>query len=156
MRNFLFLLSAIPVHLFASGNLYLWNSDGEKRVFELSTKPTVTYTEENIVFKTTDTELLFPVSDCLRFSFNDDDELTGINDIVRPATVPRIFLGDRTLSVSTCEPNSTIDLYTIEGKIVMQGRTDSNGSWSSELTGLNAGVYVVKTKNISFKFIIRQ
>lgn len=70
-------------------------------------------------------------------------------EVMKPAL--NLQAGDAKLNGA--KPNSPVFIYDLNGKMVMQTRTDADGSVTVSASTLTKGIYVIKTTTSTFKFL---
>ena len=114
---------------------------------------------ENGVFTltTTTTTVTYNATEVLKFTLGDIDGNPVTDDIggIEAKAEPNVDRhGDR-LYFTDCKPNSPIRIYNMGGRRVDTQRTDDNGQAEISLSGLKAGVYILKSDDITFKITKR-
>ena len=159
MKNLILCVMAMlaSTHALAQDNVgyqsvRVTDAQGTYLLFAFSDKPTVTFTEDYVVITAGDDEAQYPVSEMLTFEFV--TEGTAVDQVKTDDTTCFRFTGSEIVAtgLSAMQP---VAVFTIDGKLVGQGRADSNGQWIMSLDELSDGSYVVKSNQTTFKFIVR-
>ena len=89
----------------------------------------------------------------MKIYFDVGDNSDGIKDVEasQPEDVQFAFR-DGDLVVSGGEAGAIVNLYRLDGVSAGQFRLDGNGTVTIPTGSLSKGLYIVKTKQISFKF----
>ena len=88
----------------------------------------------------------------IRFTY-DGKSAAGIDEMtIDPA---EISMQDGTLVISQMKANSTVNVYSTDGKLVRQLKAQRAGTYRLSLSSLRAGVYLVKADNITYKITKR-
>ena len=123
--------------------------------FVLADKPKVTFEGTNLKVtceNNASASYTFNLSDVIRFTY-DGKSAVGIDEMtVDPA---EISMQDGTLVISQMKANSTVNVYSTDGKLVRQLKAQRAGTYRLSLSSLRAGVYLVKADNITYKITKR-
>lgn len=128
-----------------ANSIYANLIDGEQTEIVLSSKPTIEYTEDNVIIITKKETIEIPLSNLVNISFLDQTETgtTSINE-VKTSPLP-LYTGD-------ANGNSDILVYLTNGKLVKKFPSISLSS-QINLQDLSAGLYIVKIGNKSIKYL---
>lgn len=129
MKHFfviLLLMGGLPV--FAQNTLNVWLIDGSKVSFTFAEKPVVSHADNILSISSTAASVEYPVSDVVRFTF-EDAETTKV------------------LSVKS-DVAGEVSVFDLQGTLVKRFK----GS-SFSLEGLPQGVYIIKSNRSTYKFI---
>ena len=133
----------------------VWLSETSKHSYALSEKPKVTMAGGVFTLTTTQTAVTYNATDVLKFTLGDiDGGIVDVDDIAVKAGPGVDRQADR-LIFTGCKPNSVIGIYSLDGRLADQQRADGDGRAEVSLSGLKAGVYVVKSDSITFKIAKR-
>lgn len=113
--------------------------EGTTATYVLSTKPVISYSEENVTIKTQSLEDSYPINDVKSFSFV-DNESAGLEDMSQNVTY------DFRNNVFTCEGHD-IQVFNLSGQSVAAGNS------SVSLETLGCGTYIVNAGNRSIKVL---
>ena len=134
--------------------LIVLTKDNVLHQFVLADKPTVTFegTQLKVTCEKASASASFNLADVIRFTY-DGKSAAGIDEMtVDPA---EISMEDGTLVISQMKANSTINVYSTDGKLVRQLKSQRAGTYRLSLSSLRAGVYLVKADNITYKITKR-
>ena len=134
--------------------LIVLTKDNVMHHFVLADKPTVTFegTQLKVTCEKASASASFNLADVIRFTY-DGKSATGIDEMtIDPA---EISMEDGTLFISQMKANSTVNVYSTDGKLVRQLKTQRAGTYRLSLSSLRAGVYLVKADNITYKITKR-
>ena len=134
--------------------LIVLTKDNVMHHFILADKPTVTFegTQLKVTCEKASASASFNLADVIRFTY-DGKSATGIDEMrVDPA---EISMQDGTLVISQMKANSTVNVYSTDGKLVRQLKAHRAGTYRLSLSSLRAGVYLVKADNITYKITKR-
>ena len=94
----------------------------------------------------------FNLADVIRFTY-DGKSAAGIDEMtIDPA---EISMQDGTLVISRMKANSTVNVYSTDGKLVRHLKAQRAGTYRLNLSSLRAGVYLVKADNTTYKITKR-
>lgn len=118
--------------------------------FVLADKPKVTFEGNQLMVtcENASASASFNLSDIIRFTYEGKDA-AGIDELtVDPA---EISMEGGTLVISQMKANSTVNVYSMDGKLVRQLTAQRAGTYRLSLSSFPAGVYLVKADNTTFK-----
>lgn len=133
----------------------VWMNETVKHSYALSEKPKVTMDNGVFTLTTTQTTVTYNATDVLKFTLGDKDGgIVDVDDIAVKAEPGVDRQADR-LIFTGCKPNSVIRIYSMDGRLAESQQVDADGRAEVSLSGLKAGVYVVKSDSITFKIAKR-
>lgn len=154
--NFLLLLLlAWPIEMLADdqlATLIVKMKSGSETAFFLKDKPQVKFEGTNLKVTSSAGDATFALADVLRFTYAKKDP-AGINETIDEKT--GVALQDDVLVISQMKANSTVNVYSMDGKLVRQLTAQRAGTYRLSLSSLPAGVYIVKADNITYKITKR-
>lgn len=123
-------------------------SDGTEFSFLFSANPILTFTDDAIILTTTSSnvELLRTVSYVATF-----DTSTGIQNVRNVQKENYYKIGESSIEIHSMSAD-LVRLYSVNGMLYDTGRCDEDGHVTFETSNLPKGIYVVKSKEINFKF----
>jgi hypothetical protein len=140
-----------PAVLLAQNTVTIHQKDGRKVSYGFSVKPVITYTDNDLVITTENAEMQYPLLSVSKITFQ--DQSAGVNAITEESKVPVLELDDYVVSISGAKAGVTVSLTGTDGKTLINARTDSEGEVSFSIAEQPAGVYVIKSENLTFKII---
>lgn len=148
----LLLLWLTAAGAWAQNAIVVCQNDGTMAKFAFTEKPVVTYSAGELVMTTNKTSVQYPMNRLLKIYFDVAEVPDGIDvEVTQPEDVQFAFR-DGALVVSGGEAGAIVNLYRLDGVPAGQFRLDGNGSVTIPTGSLNKGLYIVKTKQVSFKF----
>lgn len=130
------LLLACQMLAFADGSaLLITFKDGKKAGYILSQKPTVTFADSKLNIKVDDASTEYNVADVNTFTFVDEKEITGIEEIAKGNSLFEYRNG------RIHAEGASIQVYSLDGKQLTHGET------TVSLANYPNGVYVIKMNN---------
>lgn len=149
------LISAFPI--FADSDIVmttlLVSVEGEETIsLSLDDKPTITFTEQDCVISTERQELYFPLSTRIECSFASKE--SGVDSNMADRGISVTMYG-KTMNIDGLTPDCELFIYDCNGLMVYRGAADDEGFISIDLSGFTAGIHVLKTNQLSYKFILK-
>lgn len=141
-----------PFEAIAQNNpntLVVWAKDGSSSVFALTDKPTVSFTETNMIITSEKTEIDFPLEKMERLSYSYD--AVNIHDLQSDSH--HVRMSGNTIVFPSLEANSKINIYTSDGSVVLTKTIETKGDYSISIEGLKPGIYLVNVNNLSYKIV---
>lgn len=136
----------------AQNAIVVCQNDGTMAKFAFTEKPVVTYSAGELVMTTNKTSVQYPMNRLLKIYFDVAEVPDGIDvEVTQPEDVQFAF-SDGVLVVSGGEAGAIVNLYRLDCVSAGQFRLDGNGSVTIPTGSLSKGLYIVKTKQVSFKF----
>ena len=123
---------------------------GEVALFAFADQPELTYTATDLVLTTTQTSVQYPISNLRKVAFERADMPEGIDKI---EVTKQFTFRDGQIIIEGGTPNALVNIYTIQGALVLQYRLDGDGNGMISTTGLNGADYILTTGSLTFKFI---
>lgn len=126
--------------------------EGEESInLSFDNMPTVTFTEQNLVITTDLQDLMFPLTTKIDFSFTaDESAVESIQE--NPVTVTLI---NHEITISGMQEGVAVNIYNIAGATVYNGTTDADGSLYINLSDWSTGIYILKSNQLSYKFLLK-
>ena len=129
----------------------VWNTDGTFTAYKCADHPAVYPDSTGLVLKVNDTQVVFPLNEVRKFTF-DDDQLSDIEETAQRNGTYEIT--QNYIKVDDLKAGTVVAIYDVNGKLAIQKQA-SDGSASIDISSLSHGVYVVKAGNTNFKFMKR-
>lgn len=120
------------LNISAQSVLNILEKKGNVTSFSFSEKPKITYTPTDLVINTTTTSIEFPLSSLSKLTFSDSDVSDGIESVI-------VNSGD----------DKSVEVFNTHGQLVK--RYKKNATSAISFDNLPAGLYIIKTKNKSYK-----
>lgn len=143
------ILLAVPV--FSQNTITINQKDGQQFSFGFADKPVITYTENDLVLKTTKTEVQYPLSSLSKITFTDAE--TGVDAIRDDIQSPALTLDDYVINITGAKAGINVSLIATDGKTIGTYKTDQDGSVSFSIADLSLGIYIIKSENLTFKVL---
>jgi hypothetical protein len=144
-------LGLLPLGLYAQNTLTVHQKDGEHFSLGFEEKPVVTFTDTELVFKSTKTELRYALAVVAKFTFDDvEDAVIGIKS---DATKASITLGECTVSITGAKADVTVSLIASDGKQLQTYRAGQDGSLTFSIADLPQGTYIIISESLTCKIL---
>ncbi|MBQ7941946.1 MAG: Ig-like domain-containing protein [Muribaculaceae bacterium] len=131
----------------------VWLESGGIVAYSLVEHPQVTYNEGILEVATDVKEIMLEPDKVNKFTINgsipdvavaiDENEMAG----------KKIVKGNDSVSFVNCRPGMDVYVYTMGGMLLKTTKTDSDGMLYLSLEELDAGVYIVKSEEITSKIL---
>ena len=146
-----FLVALLVCPVFSQNTLTIHQKDGQQFSFGFEEKPVITYTDTDLVLKTTKTELQYPLLSLAKFTFTDvEDAVIFIKDDKLDA---KLELGNFTVSINGAKSGIEISVIASDGKTLVKYKTDEDGSVTFSIAELPEGIYIIKSESLTCKIL---
>ena len=129
--------------------LDVWAKSGEKFTYYLSEHPVAAYSGSDLVLKTDELTVNYPLSELHKFTF--DSEAASVETISLPDG--RMQMQKGMLCLSGFRAGERVSIYSMEGQNVMNETVSADGTATLFIQSLATGVYVVKAGSVTHKII---
>ena len=132
----------------ASNELVIhFHSGSTQRFVLLDEEPVITFADDNIIVKTTTSEVTYTMEEVNFFDYENSTP-TAIGTVGDSDGM--LVTGDR-IVFNGLPAGSKIQVYATRGQLYLTATADANGHAELSLTTLPVGVYIVKAHQISTK-----
>ena len=128
--------------------------DGEKVDFLLEHNPRVVNGDGFITVVDRDITIEYQLDNVDKYMLGVDDAYTGIDKINDDAS-GKIQSKTGLISLSGFKASEPVVVTNINGVVMFESATDTEGTLSISTSAYPSGIYIVKIKNQTFKFIKR-
>lgn len=146
----LFLFLTIVTSAFADPCVVVNTTEGET-VFFFSENPRFTYDGQIVKLSTTKLLLEYAPSNIISVKLENRVN-TGI-DTVKEKKKITYDISDTKIIIRGCSAGESVRLYTTNGASIVKAYASGNGDASINLSSLQKGIYIIKTRTSSFKII---
>ena len=148
------LLSLFTMMSAANKNaIRVYEVGGNSVVYLLSAHPSVTFSGDELVLKTDDIEVAYPLTASAKFEFVEaPEEAAGIRSTQAD---PSFKITADEIVISHVCPNSAVSIYNLSGQVVKSGQANSEGRVIMNPLNLSKGTYIVKSEQVTFKIFIK-
>lgn len=137
--------------LFSQNTLTIHQKDGQQFSFGFEDKPVVSFTDSDLIVKSTKTELTYALSSVSKFTFDDiEDAVISINDDAAKAV---ITLDSYTVSITGAKADIEVRLNSSDGKLLQSYKTTQNGSLTFSIAELPKGTYIISSESLTCKIL---
>ena len=152
LQLLLFMLLALPIGMLADSQntLVVTLKNGAETAFFLKDQPNVTFEGTNLKVVSQKETVTFTLSDVLRFTYVKKDP-SGIDETVVDPT--EVSFEGGVLVISQLKQGASVDIYSLDGKLVRQLKAHHSGTYRLGLSELPTGLYLVKADNITYKIM---
>lgn len=141
----------ITLSLLAQNTLTVHQKDGQEFSFGFEEKPLVTFTETELVVKTSKVELRYELSKFSKFTFDEKKIDDAVNPIVENKA--SITLDEYTVCISGAKADILVRLIASDGHILQQYKTDTDGSVTFSISELPEGTYIIASESLTCKIL---
>ena len=132
--------------------LVVETKDHVKTAYMLADKTQVRFAGTNLRVVSTKADVTYQLSDILRFTY-ETRSTTGISEL--RTTQAEVDYMDGQLVISGIKAGGSVNVYSLEGKLVKQLTAQRSGTYRLSLASLSKGVYIVKADNVTYKIMKR-
>lgn len=152
LQLLLLMLLALPIGMLADSQntLVVKLKNGAETTFFLKDKPNVTFEGTDLKVVSNKETVTFALSDVLRFTYVKKDA-SGIDETVVDPT--EVSYDGGVLVISQLKRGASVDIYSLDGKLVRQLKAYRSGTYRLSLSELPTGLYLVKADNITYKIM---
>lgn len=153
MKRIFLLFSAAMLmsSVFAQNTLTIHQKDGQQFSFGFADKPVITYTDTDLVLKTTKTEVQYPLASLAKFTFTDSE--TAVAPINEGKSDAKLELDNYMVRITGAKAGITVTVIGPDGKTVGNYKTDSEGSVTFSIADLPQGLYIINSENLTCKIL---
>lgn len=136
----------------------LWMHDGGCIAYPLSQYPIILANKNRTIIKMQKEEIEYSTSDIHKYTLSktapevsEYNDMTPIKELQENKT--DIRMESNSIVLSQCVADMPVSLYSINGQLVGTYKTDSNGYLAIPMNNLSKGIYIIKSKSITYKII---
>jgi hypothetical protein len=148
MKKIIFLLLLVinTSTLIANNTLVVHLQSGTKASFTLTTEPIITFSGTNMIITCGTSYTTYGIDDVSYYDY--DDVETDISTIKNKSNLSR--QGD-VITLSLLNSGSRVNLYNVEGQLIISKKADTRGNLTINLSTLSKGVYLLKSNTLTIK-----
>lgn len=135
-------------------NLCLY--DGSCFTYPFSQHPIIVADKDTTIVKTYTESIEYKTSDVYKYTLDkvepvvgEYNEMTSVEGI--QANTPNLRMGQNCIVLSQCEPDMSVSMYSVSGQLIGTYQTDTNGYLAIPTNGLSKGIYIIKSRSITYK-----
>ena len=121
---------------------------GERMICQFSENPKLTHNDKTVTLATSRVTVTYQTSEITKV-YIDGDSSTKIESVNIDGE--KIIINDDAVYLTGLSNGQIIRVYSVKGDLVKSLPVSDNGSVTIQLTNLPKGLYIIKTKNQSFK-----
>lgn len=133
--------------------LVVWQKNGEKVRFDLAEEPVTTFSDGMLVIKTNSTASSFLLENIVRYTY--EGEMNSIDAPLIQDGEIRYSQSDNQMRFDGLADGVTVTLYATDGRPLSVQHAQKGQPSVVSLANYPAGVYIVKIKDVTYKFIKR-
>ena len=141
----------LSVPLFSQNTLTIHQKDGQQFSFGFDDKPVITYTDTDLVLKTTKTEVQYPLASVAKFTFTDVED--AVIPIKQDSNAAQLELDGYVVSITGAKAGINVLVIGSDGKTLGTYKTDSDGSATFSVADLPQGLYIINSENLTCKIL---
>ena len=136
--------------------LNLWLHDGGCIIYPLSQYPMIVANKDTTIIKTRIESIEYNTLDIHKYTLGtvivgEYNDMTPIKELQENKT--DIRMESNSIVLSQCVADMPVSLYSINGQLVGTYKTDSNGYLTIPMNNLSKGIYIIKSRSITYKII---
>lgn len=137
---FCFLAGMAATAMANDTQIKIWKKQGGTVSYALSAKPRITYSGNQLQLNTNGVSVTYPLADVDRITF--EPVTNNIEGIMQPQQGHcLISVTAEGINIEGATPNEPVVLYTIDGRLLRNFRTDSRGTLTIKLVNESAFLY---------------
>lgn len=137
--------------LFGQNTLTIHQKDGQQFSFGFDDKPIITYTDTDLVLKTTKTEVQYPLASVVKFTFTDVED--AVIPIKQDGNAAQLELDGYVVSITGAKADINVSVVGPDGKTLGTYKTASDGSVTFSIADLPQGLYIINSENLTCKIL---
>lgn len=154
---FLMLMHALAGATVAYSNelaqLVIHAVDGTQVSYILSQQPRISFTSTDIIVTSNDVEISYERLKIAKFTYEILDFQEGITNLLSGQKSFEIV--DNTIIFSHLQANSVVNIYSIDGSLILHNEISSSGEYMFPLKNISEGVYLVNVNSLTYKFLLK-
>ena len=132
----------------------VWLNDGSINSLHLGDRPVARYDEGTFHIVSSRLTVDYPAETVRKFTISSTED--GTDDIqAETFGRPEIFGQQGEITISGSTPNSALSIYNMSGARLATYRTDGSGCLNFSIADYPSGIYIVKSKTLTYKIIKR-
>ncbi len=141
----------LSVPLFGQNTLTIHQKDGQQFSFGFDDKPVITYTDTDLVLKTTKTEVQYPLASVAKFTFTDVED--AVIPIKQDSNAAQLELDGYVVCITGAKADINVSVVGSDGKTLGTYNTASDGSVTFSIADLPQGLYIINSENLTCKIL---
>lgn len=150
LTSFVLLTFSQVVHA-EEPQLQIWLSDGQTVSIKLNEEPVTTYSDGQLIIKTTKTTITYPLEQVKKYTYTHLAD--GVSTL--PSMKISFSVNGETLFFNGLNPDTRIAVYSASGQLVRSLNAGQQKNVKVSVSNLPTGVYVVKVNGATYKITKR-
>lgn len=130
----------------------IWMKDGKSMSILLEDSPKVFRTGTDIVVKSERVEVHYPLTDYLKFTFEQKHDGSNVEPVIQGNRIYIQFSANRA-DISNLTPYEIVSVYSVNGMMELSSKAGPDGRIS--IPNLPGGIHILKANHTNIKFVIR-
>ena len=130
----------------------IWMKDGKSMSILLEDSPKVSRTGTDIVVKSERVEVHYPLTDYLKFTFEQKHDGSNVEPVIQGNRIYIQFSANRA-DISNLTPYEIVSVYSVNGMMELSSKAGPDGKIS--IPNLPGGIHILKANHTNIKFVIR-
>jgi len=150
--SFALLLTSVTATATAVDEFVCTLKSGATVTWQLSEQPEVEMVQGQFAITAAKTTVFYNAEDVLRFAINKSETAIKGIDSEESASATILQASAGRLVISGCKAGEELAVYSIDGRQVLTGKSDSTGTLTLSTDALPTGVYIMKSQSVNLKF----
>lgn len=147
----LFCVVLLAAPAFCQNILTVHQKDGNLFRYSFEEKPVVSFTDKDIVLKSTKIEVRFDMTKVSKFTFNEN--ATSADAVKADDAGTDIVLDEYTVSIVGAKADMDVRVLSSDGKVLKTFRTGHDGSIEFSITDFTEGTYLISSESVNVKIL---
>lgn len=147
----LFCVVLLAAPAFCQNILTVHQKDGNLFRYSFEEKPVVSFTDKDIVLKSTKIEVRFDMTKVSKFTFNEN--ATSADAVKADDAGTDIVLDEYTVSFVGAKADMDVRVLSSDGKVLKTFRTGQDGSIEFSITDFTEGTYLISSESVNVKIL---
>ncbi len=148
LATFIFTLLSAIVCL-AENVIDIEQNDGSKTRFVFDTDVEMNYSGNNLIISSSKEQAIFELSTLRKATFQVES-----SEIEKNVTEQATFIfKNNTITVMNAQPNTLMQIFSVDGCRTGIWRTDSQGFVSVDMNSLKGNIYIIALDGITYKIV---
>ena len=130
--------------------------DGSCFTYPFSQHPIIVADKDTTIVRTYTESIEYKTSDVYKYTLGkvesvvgEYNEMTSVEGV--QANTPDLRMEQNCIVLSQCDPDMSVSMYSVSGQLIGTYQTDTNGYLAIPTNSLSKGIYIIKSKSITYK-----
>ena len=130
--------------------------DGSCITYPFSQHPIIVADKDTTIVRTYKESIEYKTSDVYKYTLGkvesvvgEYNEMTSVEGV--QANTPDLRMEQNCIVLSQCDPDMSVSMYSVSGQLIGMYQTDTNGYLAIPTNSLSKGIYIIKSKSITYK-----